>query len=428
MDDKISNLPDDLLHRILLFLPTKQVVATSVLSKRWVRLWTLVPTLDFDDADLCRSDVQAKMKFMHFVYRVLLLNKARCIEKFRLLCYRIYGHSCVQTWIFSAMERDLQEVDILANEELLKLPSDLFLMKKLKILKLNGKIMVDVPVSVCFPRLKVLHLLWCKYANAESIRCFISGCLSLEELHINAKISPENMVNLNISTPTLKTLYLALRYEFDDEPDEEKIEINAPALKYLNFTSWGFIRPTQYFVENLPCSIEANIIVPDFTRTQLLRALGSVKCLRLTWHLDFLVSRQAYDYYPLFANLTRLELHGAITWPVVALFVENSPKLEYLLVDCKKLGRNGGCWRSLLKPDVPTSFLSSLSRVCFENFEALEEEMEMVEYLLAIARELRTMEFYTNKMSLYSKLCFLEKLSTFPRSSDHLSTSIELMS
>ncbi|XWS11052.1 hypothetical protein CRYUN_Cryun38cG0050400 [Craigia yunnanensis] len=298
--DKISNLPDALIHRILSFLPTKQAVATSVLSKRWVCLWTLVPTLDLEESDYCRIDEQAKMKFVHFVYRVLLLNKAGSVEKFRLNCNPVYGHSCINTWICSAIERGFQKVDISVSEtakkDLVKLPSGLFLVKTLKNLKLHGGIMVDVPGSVCFASLKILHLLCVHYANVDSVRWLIFGCLNLEELRIDASISHESMVNINISTTTLNSLSLTLYHDRRPKPHEKNFEINAPSLKYLNASCPGF-DPHQIFVENFPCLIEANISVLDYYRIQLFRALNGAKCLKLHGLLSFLA--QERNSFPL---------------------------------------------------------------------------------------------------------------------------------
>ncbi|XP_059657003.1 putative FBD-associated F-box protein At3g50710 isoform X2 [Cornus florida] len=48
-EDRISNLPRSLIGYILSFLPTKNAVATSVLSTKWKYRWTSITTLDFDD-------------------------------------------------------------------------------------------------------------------------------------------------------------------------------------------------------------------------------------------------------------------------------------------------------------------------------------------------------------------------------------------
>ncbi|XP_024026754.1 putative F-box/LRR-repeat protein At3g18150 [Morus notabilis] len=46
--DRVSGLPDFLLHRILSFLPRKDANQTCVLSKRWNYIWDTSPVFDFD--------------------------------------------------------------------------------------------------------------------------------------------------------------------------------------------------------------------------------------------------------------------------------------------------------------------------------------------------------------------------------------------
>ncbi|KAL1802745.1 hypothetical protein ACET3Z_031392 [Daucus carota] len=48
-EDKISSLPDELIHHILSFTDAKEAVQTSVLSNRWKSLWITLPFLNFGE-------------------------------------------------------------------------------------------------------------------------------------------------------------------------------------------------------------------------------------------------------------------------------------------------------------------------------------------------------------------------------------------
>ncbi|KAF3525540.1 hypothetical protein F2Q69_00051847 [Brassica cretica] len=54
--DRLSSLPDCLIFHVLLNLPTKDVVQTSLLSPRWTNLWKHVPGLDLDTEDFKELD------------------------------------------------------------------------------------------------------------------------------------------------------------------------------------------------------------------------------------------------------------------------------------------------------------------------------------------------------------------------------------
>nr|TKW35186.1 hypothetical protein SEVIR_2G355400v2 [Setaria viridis] len=49
--DRISDLPDNLLHHILVLIPLVEAVRTCVLSRRWGGVWTRLPRLLFQDVD-----------------------------------------------------------------------------------------------------------------------------------------------------------------------------------------------------------------------------------------------------------------------------------------------------------------------------------------------------------------------------------------
>jgi hypothetical protein len=69
--DRISDLPDCLLHHILSFSNPKQAVQTCILSKRWKNIWRTLPTLT-----LTSSHFTTLMAFTKFYSNIFSLRDA----------------------------------------------------------------------------------------------------------------------------------------------------------------------------------------------------------------------------------------------------------------------------------------------------------------------------------------------------------------
>nr|GEU74396.1 hypothetical protein [Tanacetum cinerariifolium] len=64
--DRLSSLPDDLIHNILSSISLKQAIETSSLSSRWRYIWTSIPYLDFSTQSFSKLK-----KFSKFVTNIL---------------------------------------------------------------------------------------------------------------------------------------------------------------------------------------------------------------------------------------------------------------------------------------------------------------------------------------------------------------------
>lgn len=82
--DRISELPDDIITRILSFLPLKDAVATSILSPRWVNLWKYIPNLIFiDESFKPIPPIGNGMPFVRpMAWDVHSLKYAECVNSF----------------------------------------------------------------------------------------------------------------------------------------------------------------------------------------------------------------------------------------------------------------------------------------------------------------------------------------------------------
>ncbi|EOA15214.1 hypothetical protein CARUB_v10028605mg [Capsella rubella] len=185
--DSISSLPDDLLIHILLLVPTKDAVATMVLSKRWRYLWTLVPKLEYNDT----SDDQSESVWK-FLENLLELHEAPLLET---LCIKLGRERPidVDVWklVANAVDRFVRnvELELLWTSEPTILPKSLYTCKTLVELTLSNKILVDVPSPACLPSLKLLCLFYVEFKDEDSLERLVSSCSLLARSNLTLGIS-----------------------------------------------------------------------------------------------------------------------------------------------------------------------------------------------------------------------------------------------
>ncbi|XP_021836218.2 F-box/LRR-repeat protein At4g14096-like [Spinacia oleracea] len=236
--DKIRNLPDGIITRILSLLPTKNAVSTSVLSSRWNHYWTTIDSFDFDDNTLCHL-TQANDNpggFMMFIERVLERCDAPNIKKFRLSWYRSVDVHCLRAFISFALSRNVQELELeIRFCRVVELPLELFVSKSLEKMKLRVDYLFNVPLlEDYFPSLKSLHVefLYPDHPNFNFCQKLLCRCPQLQELVIDVRSYYKKHILYKISGTAIKRLTLMVRAK-SDQDIQHTFEITAPVLEKL---------------------------------------------------------------------------------------------------------------------------------------------------------------------------------------------------
>lgn len=436
--DSISKLPDEVLCHILSFLPTKYAVRTSLLSTRWKYLYASVPSLDFDDSlfsprQAGSGNLASEMQLlMSIVDRTFVLRKLGYIDRFSLKCRQNIDVSSVNIWIYAALWRNIRELDFCVSlNEFTQLPGDLFACPTLVVLKLSGNFVINLPIKICLPNLKILHLNGNSFPNEDSIQRFISSCPVLEDLAMSRCLL-DNIRIFNISAPTLKSLTIDFFRKYTDL--KYKFVLNTPKLVYLKY-SGSLVE--GYLMKNLQSLVESCIDVrchlsfmfsEDETKyfVELLCGIAKVKFLYLSGH----VTQDPWVYLPVLSpptlcNLTRLEL-GVIGYgftgrglAFLVCLLECSPILETLAFvegffdpNC-----NPERHRHDLPHIVPPCMMFHLKMIKIMSYRGYKIELKLAEYFLKNSTVLRKMTIQTSGMTDKDVLEVSKKLMTVPRGS-----------
>ncbi|KAJ6297547.1 hypothetical protein OIU78_023162 [Salix suchowensis] len=111
----LNDLSQDILLHILSFLPTLESITTSLISKKWKYLWSLVPSLNFSyiHFPIYKSFFTTRQFFSEFVDRTLILRPHLPLQKFRLEFIYEDRYGChVDSWVRYAIRNRVSELDL----------------------------------------------------------------------------------------------------------------------------------------------------------------------------------------------------------------------------------------------------------------------------------------------------------------------------
>ncbi|KAL5730881.1 hypothetical protein ACHQM5_003666 [Ranunculus cassubicifolius] len=404
-EDRISHLPDFLLHDILSSLPTKDAVATSVLSTKWKYMWTSVDSLDINEG-LVNEDPAKKKKFADFVKSVLLKLQGKShIKKFHLKC-KNHDESPVNAWVYLGLKLKPQTVDInicqIKPADLIVLPTHICKSESVTVMKLQSNHELYIPCPLSLPNVRVLHLHKVCYPALLSDKPLICSCPLLSELildQIKMNDFPQAIV---IPIPSVKILKL---YDVYRDTVMKIIAENLVSFVYKGGMS------NDIFLCDTNSIIDAYVeITPLYAPREIgprasrfLQQLSNVKCLAVSSVTISTLARDPNIFvtFPTFQKVTYLELStsDAISshYRLVLAFIHRSPNLRDLVFD-KEAHPKRIIDRSST-PATPNggSSLSQLRTVVFKRFNPNMVTFHYIKTLLEYAPELEKMTIHPSR-------------------------------
>ncbi|CAL9224358.1 unnamed protein product, partial [Arabidopsis halleri] len=351
--DKISGLPDDLLVKILSFLPTKEAVSTCVLSKRWEFLWMWK----------------------------LPIHRAPVIERLRLHLNWL-SHTTpkdINRWVEIAISRSVSvlEIDYYSKNENL-FPSSLFTCKSLVTLNLKWVALIDVPSMVNLPSLKTLELETMSVVVGKSLQQILSNCPVLEDLSLNFSYNG-NLREFTIIIPSLKSLSLFLLCNYN----LNRYEIDTPSLKYLKLVYWN--HREHSLIKNMPKLKEAYVDVGYSNLKILNSAIGSVISVKRLTICSVVTSLHfSTASCRSYSQLEHLNLCVCKTysWNLLGQLLKDSPTLRVLNISDHIFDKRYGMVSWNQPSPVPECLLSSLQIFNWSGYLGSPDQRDIAVYIL----------------------------------------------
>ena len=127
VENRISQLPDRLIHHIFSFLPTIYIIRMSVLSWRWRYMWLSIPFIYFD-FHTYSDRVRKRVMFLNFVTNSLRCRKLYMeVREMSITSFKCHV-SCrfvssatrqIDDWLSLVVRIKLKELDFCGNDHCL---------------------------------------------------------------------------------------------------------------------------------------------------------------------------------------------------------------------------------------------------------------------------------------------------------------------
>ncbi|GER53341.1 FBD-associated F-box protein [Striga asiatica] len=442
----LNALPDEILSQILSFLPFKTSVSTSTLAVRWRRLWTYAPNIQLT-GDSIPCSISERTKFVRTLTIILSQCETHGVNTLRLPMGYFNKHE-LESCLESAFACNVKFLHLTLPYALNIIPPCVFTSKTLVELRIKNLHIEMKNGVVCLPALKRLCLDYVDFRLGCSLESMISGCPVLEDFTLGYCLLGDSEIEgcHCISSPIMKRLVLHCGLT-----PTSRLKIDTPALEYVVLR---FNKPYNISIGSMASLIEADIFVfcLNFGARSLVELLGrfsNVKDMKLS------ILGKVRDITPAdlninFHNLAKLTVGGDCRF--ISYFVEKANKLEvlnvkqclepqcemellhhwwfltYLLEKADKLKvliirtvynkHNRKRWLAV-HLQVPNCLLSHLKIVQIRELYCMENELDMVRYLLKNAKVLERMELHCfERMEQHCLEESIGRISSFDRGSE----------
>ncbi|GAU33931.1 hypothetical protein TSUD_357300 [Trifolium subterraneum] len=375
----INDFPDDILTHIVSFLPFKQAVRTTILSKRWLPLFHSLDVLNIDDDDDSTNKKRYWYGFPQFMDKYMFSPHSQHItlKSLHIKCsYKLWdaraNSPSLNKWIEAAKQRGIQYLSLrYLNAMLEPTSTTLFCCKTLVVLKLlNMRVANMHSCSVDLPSLKTLDMNSVYFDDMENLTRLISGCPILENLKTSRVGANLAVTGVGGNLKPLSKLIKA---------DIHFFEVPIKAVSNVQFLSIGQMRSISYSY-----------------------------------------SKEIKSYYigfPVFGNLTDLQIDwgngGSLDWDDVVKILQNCSKLRTLKIKKCDNSRTKEDWKY---PDHDPECVSSHLTTCkIKGYDVLYADFQFATYILKKARLLQDMSILHVPYPKLASPQFLKGLFSCPR-------------